>query len=529
MSEDINNYNEGQLIKSLEDNKDIKTIKRKQCLCRMYIISLKEENGTHIHDRDRMIKRCEEFYTNLYSTKLPQGQPSVQIHNTRSTPPPPILPTEVSAAINRLKRNKAPGNDNITAYVLKDGGEPIVQMFTNMFNRCLREDKLPNSWKDASVIIIHKKGDTADIKKIYRPISLLPITYKVFSQVIMRRMLRTLDQHQPREQAGFRSRFSTIDQIHVISQLQEKADEYKIPFCFAFVDYEKAFDSIEFNPLFESPENQGGEAAYMTILRDLYNGATSTMNLHRDIVKIKLQRGVRQGDNISPKLFTACLQDAIINKIKWEDTGINLSHLIFADDIVLVAKSAEELESMLNDIHLVSKPVGLSMNLSKTKVMLNESATTSTVAVDGNTIEKVDRYVYLGKTVTQAGDLLPEIKRRIALGWAAFGKVANIMKSRKASMNVKRKVHNEYVLPVMVYGSDTWALKKAHMELLSVAQRKMERIMLGITLRDHTRNTWIRHQTGVNDIIDFIKKGIHGWAGHIARFKDNRWTKRVTE
>ena len=91
-------------------------------------------------------------------------------------------------------------------------------------------------------------------------------------------------------------------------------------------------------------------------------------------------------------------------------------------------KSAEELESMLTDIHLDSKPVGLSMNLSKTKVMLNESSTTPTVAVDGNTIEKVDRYVYLGKTVTQAGDLLPGIKWRIALGWAAFSKVANSIK-----------------------------------------------------------------------------------------------------
>ena len=118
---------------------------------------------------------------------------------------------------------------------------------------------------------------------------------------------------------------------------------------------------------------------------------------------------------------------------------------------------------MLTDIHLDSKPVGLSMNQSKTKVMLNTYATTYTVAVDGNTIEKVDRYVYIGKTVTQAGNLLPEI---IALGWAAFSKVANITKSRKASMNVKRKVHNEYVLPVMVYSSE-----KAHMELLSVAQR----------------------------------------------------------
>ena len=96
------------------------------------------------------------------------------------------------------------------------------------------------------------------------------------------------------------------------------------------------------------------------------------------------------------------------------------------------------------------------------------------------------------------------------------------MKSRKASMNVKRKVHNEYVLPVMVYGSETWALKKAHMELLSVAQRKMERIMLGTTLRDHKRNTWIRHQTGVNDIICVVKKGMHGWAGD----DDDAWSFR---
>ena len=51
----------------------------------------------------------------------------------------------------------------------------------------------------------------------------------------------------------------------------------------------------------------------------------------------------------------------------------------------------------------------------------------------------------------------------------------------------------------------------------------------GITLRDHKCNTWIRHQACVNYIIDVIKKVIHGWAGHIARFKDNKWTKRMTE
>ena len=84
---------------------------------------------------------------------------------TLNTPPPSILPTELSAAIKRLKRNKAPGNDNITADVLNDGAEPIVQMFTNMFIRRLSEGKFPNSWENASVTLIHKKSDTADIKK----------------------------------------------------------------------------------------------------------------------------------------------------------------------------------------------------------------------------------------------------------------------------------------------------------------------------------------------------------------------------
>ena len=168
------------------------------------------------------------------------------------------------------------------------------------------------------------------------------------------------------------------------------------------------------------------------------------------------------------------------------------------------------------------------MNPSKTKVVLNENAITSMVAADGNNIEQVDRYVYLGKTVTQAGDLPPEIKRRIALGWAAFSKVAS-MKSMTATMKIKRKIHNEYVLPVMVYGSETWALKKAHMELLSVAQRNMERIILGITLRDHKRNTWIRHQTGVNDIIRRRYKEWNTWMGGTHCTIKRQHTIRVTE
>jgi len=81
----------------------------------------------------------------------------------------------------------------------------------------------------------------------------------------------------------------------------------------------------------------------------------------------------------------------------------------------------------------------------------------------------------------------------------------------------------------MTYGCEKWALNNAMMEKLAVTQRKTERIMLGITLRDRKRNTWIRAETGVSDITNTIKKAKHRWAGRIARLSDNRWTIRATK
>ena len=191
------------------------------------------------------------------------------------------------------------------------------------------------------------------------------------------------------------------------------------------------FDSIEFDPLFTALENQAVDPAQITMLRDLYSGATSTLKLHRDGKKIKLERGARQGGNLSPKLFTACLQDAIIGRTSWKERRVNvdgerLSHLIFANDIVLMLHSQQELNDMLNDIHLMirSEPVGFNMHLGKTKVMLNQYTSSAPIIVDGTrtTIEEVESYIYLGTVVTKDGDLLPEAKEKDSTGMGSFWK-----------------------------------------------------------------------------------------------------------
>ena len=99
-----------------------------------------------------------------------------------------------------------------------------------------------------------KNGNKKDLKN-YRPICLLSNIYKVLTKIPTKRLKKTLD--QTREQAGFRSGYSTTDHIHVVNQLKEKCREYNIPLCIAFVDYEKAFDSVQTQAVLTSLQEQG--------------------------------------------------------------------------------------------------------------------------------------------------------------------------------------------------------------------------------------------------------------------------------
>ena len=87
----------------------------------------------------------------------------------------------------------------------------------------------------------------------------------------------------------------------------------------------------------------------------------------------------------------------------------------------------------------------------------------------------------------------------------------------------------ECILPVLTYNCETWSLSNTLLEKLATAQRKMERIVAGVTLKDRKSTKWIRKQSGVTDIIRSIRESKHRWAGHVARRCDNRWTIRVTE
>ncbi|CAG9116832.1 unnamed protein product [Plutella xylostella] len=535
---DMRRYNCKRIQDAIEQNKGSKVFARDRSVRQTLLTQLKTDTGNTVSSVPEILGEIERFYGQLYTTT--QNPITSGAHDSRAPLTrhytediPDVSLDEISIALKQLKNNKAPGDDGITTELLKAGGRPILIALRRLFNSVILEGTSPEAWSRSVVTLFFKKGNKALLKN-YRPIALLSHVYKLFSRVITNRLEQRLDDFQPPEQAGFRKGYSTIDHIHTLRQVIQKTEEYNLPLYLAFVDYEKAFDSIELWAMLQSLQRCHIDYRYIEVLRCMYNAATMSVRLHEHSTKpIQLQRGVRQGDVISPKLFTCALED-VFKLVEWKRLGINvngeyISHLRFADDIVIMAETLEELGEMLTDLNDASKQVGLKMNMDKTKVMSNEHVSSSPVTVGGVTIEVVDQYPYLGQVIRLGkSNFDKEVARRIQLGWAAFGKLRHIF-TENIPQCLKTKVFNQCVLPVMTYGAETWCFTKGLIHKLRVAQRAMERAMLGVSLRDRIRNEEIRRRTKVTDIAKRISTLKWQWAGHVARRADDRWSRKVLE
>jgi hypothetical protein len=528
--EDCRKYNTAVITDKIRNNKSVKKGRREVSEGTNRISCVLSKAGQPITNQNDILKRIEEFYTDLYASadrdpiRVDQAGVTSELLD--------ITSSEVRHALGNMSNDKAVGADGISVEAMKAGGAFLHGQLAKLFTNCLRQNITPDNWKSSKMVLIHKKGDNRNLKN-YRPISLLSNVYKLYTKVLTNRLQHQLDDNQPPEQAGFRSGFSTMDHIHAINQLREKCAEYQRPLCIALVDFEKAFDSVETRAVLTSLGKQGIQKEYINSLAEIYAKGYATTTLHKESDPIPIRKGVRQGDTISPKLFTACLED-IFRDLDWELKGIpingkRLNNLRFADDVALIAESMEDIEICLNELTNASKARGLRINMEKTKLLRNPYARHGNVKIGNTTIEEVGSYVYLGQTISlQNRDMSSEVSRRIQAGWRAFREHADILKG-KIPMSLKRKLYHQCVLPAMTYGSESWTMTKAMEHKLHAAQRNMERSMLGITWADRMTNEWIRLQTKVKDILDLVKERKWKWAGHVSRMSDNRWTILLTD
>ncbi|VDL86622.1 unnamed protein product, partial [Nippostrongylus brasiliensis] len=371
IAEDHQDFARRKLLEAAVNRTSLKKVKRDIAEYRHVIPCLKAPDGSRQSSRAGMESIVSKFYTDLYKSNL---RPNRQ--QPAGEEVPSILPSEVRHAIESMPRGKAPGTDKLSVELLQACGDKLYCALAKRFTVYISECKVPAAWKKSSAVLLFKKGDKEDLEN-YRPITLLPVLYKVFTRCILARIRGTLKEAQPIEQAGFRKGYSTLDHILTCCRLIEVAQEYHEPLVLTFVDYKKAFDFVE-------------------PAKECYTGCHTVFRPFCRDVAVAVERGVRQGDPISPCLFSAC-SESTIRRCDWEPfgvevSGVRLNHLRFADDIVLVTKTPEDASRMLNGLHEAGKEAGLTTNTTKTKVLRNSFCSLEPVLLQGVALEDVKEY-----------------------------------------------------------------------------------------------------------------------------------------
>lgn len=498
-----------------------------QSVGRRLITSIKNSNGQLVYQPHQVDQVFQSFYNELYLGNSGDDYAIVREEEEWVD----IGQDEVYARLSTLTSGKSPGHDGITGEMLRIGAEILAPALTNIFNQCLN-GQIPSGFGDGRTILLVKNGDPT-LTKNYRPITLLPVIQKTFSKVLNHRLAPILDGQRSISQMGFRSNYSTLDGIFTLNQLISNCREYQLPLYLLFLDIQKAFDCVLSGAVYEALQKQGVHPKLVDYLYRLNRESSNTLIINNREVPLEVGRGVRQGDCLSPRLFTSTLEESF-RALDWSRKGINingryLSHLLFADDAVLISHDSRQIQHMVDELIVTLGSVGLTLNASKT-VAITTNPRGREVTINGQSVRVVERCVYLGQEVSlDHNPFKSEIKRRIRAGRFAFTKYHSLLTNRKVPMPIKQRLFNGAILPALTYGCETWALTRGLQNELAVAQRRLERLMLGISIFDKRTNDWVRRRTGLKDVTRFCEERKHAWAGRLARGDRSGWAGAIVE
>ena len=187
---------------------------------------------------------------------------------------------------------------------------------------------------------------------------------------------------------------------------------------------------------------------------------------HETMDSFKIGKGICQGCILSPYLFNLHAEYIMPNPgLDEAHAGIkiarrNTNNLRYADDTTLMAESKEELKSLLMKVKEESEKVGLKLNIQKTKIMASGPITSW--QIDGETMETVRDFIFLGSKITADGDCSHKIKRHLLLGRKAMTNLDTVLKSRDITLPTKVCIVKAMVFPVVMYRCKSWTIKKAN-------------------------------------------------------------------
>jgi len=206
-----------------------------------------------------------------------------------------------------------------------------------------------------------------------------------------------------------------------------------------------------------------------------------------------------------------------ITAIRWKMCS-KLDDVDFADDIALISSTREQMQQEVRSLSTNSKGIGLKVNAEKTKLLRLNTSNTEKVQVDGQDIEEVESFVYLGTNLSNEGGTEDDIKARLGKARVAYNKLDKFWKNSQVTIKTKVNIVKSNVISLLLYGCKTWRTTKADVKKLDAFLHKSLRRILKIYCPMRITNEEVRRRAGIRETTsDQVARRRWTWLGHVLR------------
>lgn len=401
----------------------------------------------------------------------------------------PFTTAEVMAALRRQKNGKSPGMDGLQAEFLKyayppaaPGAptahlNPFLPALTTVYNHLLSQSTIPHSWADTLVCLVFKKGDPT-VWKNYRPIAIVQLLGKIYATLLQQRLsdwTESLGLRAP-AQTGFRPGHATSHHAFVLQQLitaqRSRAQGHRRLYV-CFVDFEQAYDSVPRERLWQRLHDIGVRGKFLFAVKALYDAGVNLCIKYGGglLDPIAATVGVKQGCPLSPLLFGLYiegLEDHIRTHCPEAGPMLGTAHqavrvplLMYADDAALIATSADQLQTLLNQAEQWCTMYGMNINLAKTEIVVFNSQSHPSIGtwtLGGQQVVVSTFFKYLGVRFNSMHVDKHMQKSAAQRGCAALAGMKHRLGELQVGGNVGLSLYmyKALVQPALLYGAEVW-------------------------------------------------------------------------
>ena len=374
----------------------------------------------------------------------------------------------IMKTVKTLKNGKSAFIDGAINEVLKHSIYEMSPIFAKIFNHIEKSTFFPSAWKSSFLVPLHKKGSQGDPDN-YRGLAVGSNIGKLYTKCLNAKIKNFAEEQQilSPHQFGFREDFRTTDAMFSLRSMTSYYKTKNKPVYACFVDFSKAFDSINRAALIYKLGSVGIKGEMLKLIYNMYSCSSYVIKSDGKFsIPVNSTVGVKQGCNLSPLLFNIFIND--VHNIFGDCKPLNMkdwkvSSLSFADDIVLLSETEKGLNDCLEKLESYCNEWGLKVNPLKTKVILFNKKFTKTVknmkfSIDGNPIEVTNSYCYLGVEISNTGSFVKATDILYKKALKSLFSIYSSLNVRSDEKNIRLflKLFDSLIKPVLLYGSDIW-------------------------------------------------------------------------